>query len=466
MSVYSIMIAEDDPLQRRTLRRILEEDFKAQVIETADGADALQKLKHEAAPSVKLALIDLQMPVMDGMALLRQIRNFMPKLPCIILTGSEDVQDVVEAMRLGAVDFITKPAQRERLVTSVRNALAIHNLQTEVKRLQSNRSPYYSFADIQETSPGLSKLLELGRKAASSDIPVLITGESGVGKEILANAIHHESKRADKSFVPINCGALPDNLVESTLFGHEKGSFTGAVARTIGKCREADGGTLFLDEVGELKLDTQVKLLRMLQQGEIEPVGSGKPLKVDVRIISATNRPLEKLIAQGRFREDLYYRLQGLPLHIPSLRERRRDIEPLARYLLERISVSENRLGVELSDEARAWLASYSWPGNVRELQHVLMRAVLLAEGSVIEAGNLLRWAKQEEGETLEKTTSVFPSSIMLDGPDGQPKSLEKIEQEVIEATLARFGAHIGKAAAALNVGQSTLYKRMRKRTG
>ena len=461
--MYAIMIADDEPLQRLTARRILESEFTVSVVEVADGSEALLRLKDEAEERIGLALIDLEMPVMDGLALLRRIRQSWPRLPCIVLTGSERMEDAVEAMQLGAVDFISKPAQRERLVTSVRNALAMHELKAEVQRLSQDRAPFYSFADMVEVSPGLREVASLGKKAAGSDIPVLITGESGAGKEMFARAIHMESKRAGKAFVPVNCGALPDNLVESTLFGHEKGSFTGAVTRAIGKCREADGGVLFLDEVGELKLETQVKLLRMLQQGEIEPVGAGKPMKVDVRIISATNRPLEQLVAQGRFREDLYYRLQGLPLHVPALRERRRDAPALAQHLLKRIALTEQRSEMQLSQGAQDWLMSYGWPGNVRELQHILHRAMLLTEGDMLEADDLSRWSQARSGKAMPTEKNAAAATVHLEDANGQFKTLEQIESEVIEAALARYGAHIGRAAAALGVGQSTLYKRMKR---
>ncbi len=458
----SILLAEDDPLQRRTLKRMLEKELDVEVIEAADGAEALLKLKSEAANGIGLALIDLDMPVMNGLSLLKTGRKLLPQLPFIVLTGSEKVEDAVEAMRLGAVDFITKPPEIPRLLASVRNALALKSLQEEVGRLQQDRVPHYTFADIIEISPSLKEVAALGGKAAGSDIPVLITGESGVGKEVFAHAIHAESNRADKPFVSVNCGALPDNLVESTLFGHEKGSFTGATAKSLGKCREADGGVLFLDEVGELKPDAQVKLLRMLQQGEIEPVGAGKPVKVDVRVISATNRSLEQMVEKGRFREDLYYRLHGLPLHIPTLKERRKDIPRLAAHLLLRIGMAEGKPGIALSEEAKTWLASYGWPGNVREMQHVLSRAALLTEGDVIEAADLARWAKGRPA-IAERMQGAAPANISLERADGQPRTLDDIEQEVFEATLMRFNGHIGRAAAALGIGQSTLYKRLKK---
>ncbi len=465
MSTYAIVIAEDDPLQRRTVRRMLEAKLPVEIIEAVDGNSALEYFREDISRRIRLCLLDLNMPGIDGMMVMDQAKKIAPHIPFIVLTGSERVQDAVEAMRLGATDFITKPAQPERLIASVHNALALRDLQEEVKRLQPTHVPEYHFEDILATSPGLHDIIQLGRKAAASDIPVMITGESGVGKEIFALAIHKESKRSDKPFVSVNCGALPDNLVESTLFGHEKGSFTGATARSIGKCREANTGIIFLDEVGELKLDAQVKLLRLLQQGEVEPVGSSKPIKVDVRVISATNRSPERMVAQGHFREDLYYRLHGLAIHIPPLRERRRDIPLLAEHLLRRIALVEQKIAVQLAPEALDWLSRQYWPGNVRELQHLLSRAVLLLEGDTISAAHLERYALKKQATIHRAEEENQLLTVHLQGSDGQLKSLEEIEYEVIDAALARYGQHIGKAAAALGIGQSTLYKRMRKKT-
>jgi DNA-binding NtrC family response regulator len=459
MNTHLILLAEDDPLQRRLVTRMLESALPIEVIETGDGVEALQRLRKEGS-HISLALLDLRMPGMDGMELLRTLRKEGSTVPCLVLTGSDRLEDAVEAMQLGALDFIPKPPQAERLVTSVRNALALGELKEEVDRLQQNQSPYYNFDDLLEISPALKETVELARKASAGEIPVLITGESGVGKELIARAIHRESPRRNRPFVAVNCGALPDNLVESTLFGHEKGSFTGASARSIGKCREADGGVLFLDEVGELKPETQVKLLRMLQQGEIEPVGSSKSVQVDVRVISATNRDLEKLVEQGKFREDLYYRLQGLPVHVPPLRERRNDIASLSRHLLKSIATREQRAPIGLSKEAIDWLKHYDWPGNVRELQHRLHRASLLCEKDTLSFADVANWALPSRQQT---TAPVSGNMVALDDASGQPKTLDEIELEIIEATLARFDNHVGRAAAALGIGQSTLYKRVRK---
>ena len=459
--LYDILIAEDDPIQRHMVRRILENDLAATVVDTANGEEALARMTDASLPPIALALIDLDMPKMNGMALLEALAQRNHSARTIVITGSESIEDAVEAMRLGAVDFISKPVQPERLITSVRNALAMATLQAEVSRLQQDHQPIYTFDALVTISPGLVAAIDLGKRAASSEIPVLITGESGVGKEVFAKAVHAESARRDKPLVAVNCGALPDNLVESTLFGHEKGAFTGASQRAIGKCREADGGVLFLDEIGDLKLETQVKLLRMLQEGEIEPVGSGKAVKVNVRVISATNRTLEQRVREGKFREDLYYRLQGFPIHIPALRERRTDIAPLAVHLLERIAMKENRPNLTLSPDAQSWLAKQSWPGNVRELQHLLHRTALMSDATRINEAELIRWSGNALTSEAPASGAHGPAVNLLDA-HGAPKSMEAIEREVIAQMLKHHDDHIGKTAAALGIGQSTLYKRLK----
>lgn len=453
-----ILLAEDEPTQRRSTKHVLASRLGLEVIDVGDGKQAVEAIRMDSFKQIALMLIDLDMPVMKGMEAIRIIRAVRPQLPFIVLTGSERIEDAVEAMRLGASDFIVKPPEFERLTVSVRNALDLQSLKTEVVELRRRSQSFYSLADIAATSEGLAGLTATARKAANADLPILITGESGVGKEILARAMHHESPRAEKPFVAINCGALPENLVESILFGHERGAFTGAVTKSLGKCREAEGGTLFLDEIGELKLDMQVKLLRLLQQGEIEPVGSNKTVKVDIRVISATNRTLEELIADGRFREDLYYRLQGFPLYIPSLRARRRDIVPLAEHLLQKIAERENRSHLKLSKDAKAWIKRYDWPGNIRELQHVLARAVLMEESDMLEEASLSGWAQPQIAHNM-----VVPENIALMTPQGHAKALSQLEREIVGATMKRCKQHVGQAAAALGIGQSTLYKKLRK---
>lgn len=481
MQEHHILVVEDDPIQQRTLRRMLERDLRVEVTLAANGHEALAALrKPPPGTSYSLALVDLSMPLMDGKALLREAQRLKIRTPFVVLTASEHTGDVVEVMKLGALDFITKPIRPERLSASVQNVLALSSLQQEVHHLRQVRPPQYNFASIQDLCPSLREVVKLARKGAKSGIPILITGESGVGKEVFAHSIYQESNREDMPFVTINCGAIPDNLVESTLFGHEKGAFTGAVTASKGKCREADKGVLFLDEVGELKPEVQVKLLRMLQEGEVEPVGSARSVKVDVRIISATNRPLEALVKQGSFREDLYYRLQGLPVHLPPLRRRRSDIPRLALHLLMRIAYKEGQPDAAFSPCALQWLLNYHWPGNVRELKHILHRALLLSEDGLIRADDLSRWTTPEgktppDGKMAQSSyirarspsqPPARPESLALFHIDGTPKTLQEIEAEVINQFLAHYDMHVGKAAATLGIGQSTLYKKLKRRFG
>src|SRR5690349_5018203 len=283
-------------------------------------------------------------------------------------------------MHAGAVDFVIKPTSPERLEVSIKSALKIEALQGELARLNRKANGTLTFGDLIVRGEAMRRVIQLGHRAANSAIPVLIEGESGVGKELIARAIQGESERKTRPFITVNCGAIPENLVESILFGHEKGSFTGAVDKRIGKFQEADGGTLFLDEVGELPLDAQVKLLRALQEGEIDPVGSKKSVKVNFRLISATNRDMIQLVKEGKFREDLYYRLNVFPITVPPLRDRIGDVPELARYFLARFAAEEGKRVTSISADAMDMLVSYAWPGNVRQLENAVFRAVVLAD--------------------------------------------------------------------------------------
>src|SRR6185295_9748860 len=308
-----------------------------------------------------------------------------PDLPIIVLTAKGGIDSAVEAMRAGANDFLVKPASPERITVSIRNQLKIGTLSGEVKQLKKKADNKLSFDDLIAGSPEMKQVFRLGTRAGQSDIPALIEGESGAGKELIARAIQGTSARAGKPFVTVNCGAIPENLIESILFGHEKGSFTGASDKHLGKFQEADGGTLFLDEIGELRLDMQVKLLRALQEGEVDPVGSKRPVKVDVRIMSATNRDLSALVQSGQFREDLYYRLNVFPIVVPSLRDRRDDIPALARHFVARFAAEENKPVLGITPEAADLLENFSWPGNVRQLENTVFRAVVLCDGELLD---------------------------------------------------------------------------------
>src|SRR3954447_24615274 len=375
----TILIADDDAVQRRLVDNMVQRcGYETLVVDSGDAALAIITAP-DVGPAVGI-LLDLVMPGLDGMGVLAKIREAGLNIPVIVQTAHGGIDNVVSAMRAGAHDFVVKPVGVERLQVSLRNALNASALKGELQRIRHAREGRLSFADIITRSEAMAGVLRTAQKAAGSTIPVLIEGESGVGKELFARAIHGTGERAAKPFVAVNCGAIPDNLVESILFGHEKGAFTGATERHMGKFVEASGGTLFLDEVGELPRAAQVKLLRALQEGTVEAVGGRKPVKVDVRIISATNRNLIDDVKSGRFREDLFYRLHVFPIAVPPLRSRREDIPYLLRHFLARFCAEENRSIAAISGEAMAHLAQLDWPGNIRQLENAVYRAVVMSE--------------------------------------------------------------------------------------
>ncbi len=380
----TILIVDDDPVQRRLLEAAITRSGMSAVT-APGGGPALDLVRGPRGDQIALMLLDLLMPDMDGLEVLAKLRGSHPDLPVIVLTAKGGIDSAVEAMRAGANDFLVKPASPERIAVSIRNQLKIGALSGEVTRLKKKTDNRLSFEDLVAKSGAMRQVFRLGERAAQSNIPILIEGESGVGKELIARAIQGSSERAGKPFVTVNCGAIPENLIESILFGHEKGSFTGATDKHLGKFLEADGGTLFLDEIGELRLDMQVKLLRALQEGEVDPVGSKRPVKVDVRIISATNRDLADLTREGQFREDLYYRLNVFPIVIPPLRGRHEDVPALARHFIERFAAEEHKAVAGLTAEAADLLQKFEWPGNVRQLENTIFRAVVLCDGTLLD---------------------------------------------------------------------------------
>ncbi len=347
----TILIVDDDPVQRRLLEAMVRRfGYDAEVLD--GGAAALARLEAPDLPRVDLLICDLVMPEVDGMTVLARMRDRKITVPAIVQTAHGTIDTVISAMRAGATDFVVKPVGAERLSVSIKNALRFEALEDEVRRMTRRASGVLTFRDIVTKSDDMGRAIRLGERAARSTIPVLIEGESGVGKELMARAIQGGSDRKGKPFVPVNCGALPENLIESILFGHEKGAFTGATEKHLGKFVEANGGTLFLDEIGELPLEAQVKLLRALQEGEVDPVGAKRSTKVDVRLISATNQNLIELVKSGRFREDLFYRLNVFPVTIPPLRARRLDVADLARRFAARFAAEEGKKVTGISAEA------------------------------------------------------------------------------------------------------------------
>jgi DNA-binding NtrC family response regulator len=389
-------------------------------------------------------------------------------------------------MRAGAIDFVVKPVGPERLQVSLRNALATSALAGELQRLKRSRSGTLTFKDIVTRSPGMRAVLATAEKAAASHIPVLIEGESGVGKELIARAIHGSGERRAKPFVAVNCGAIPDNLVESLLFGHEKGAFTGATERHTGKFVEASGGTLLLDEIGELPLAAQVKLLRVIQEGEVEPVGARKAQKVDVRMISATNRNLMADVKAGRFREDLFYRLHVFPITVPPLRERPQDIPDLLRHFLARFCAEEGKTIRAIAPDALALLAAFRWPGNVRQLENAVFRAVVLAEGDTLSAAEFPQIAAlvaadvdlgretpdhpamtelpsipAPPGIAAEAMRPDFGSGLPLLDALGEVRPLEEVEREIIRFAITHYRGQMSEVARRLRIGRSTLYRKL-----
>ena len=458
-----ILLVDDDLLQRQAIAMLLEKRLGFPTVQAADGRAALGILdENPSGNGIRLVILDLHMPRMDGMEVLGIIRQRYPHLPVIMLTSSEDVSVAVKAMQCGACDFLNKPPEVERLQVSIHNALKLSNLEKEVSRLKRQEEGVFSFDNIIGHDTGLAEVIKIGRKAAASDVPVLLTGETGVGKEVFARAIHGESLRVGKPFVTINCGAIPEQLVESALFGHEKGAFTGAVSKSIGRFREADSGTVFLDEIGDLPLAAQVKLLRVLQEKEISPVGASHSVKVNVRIIAATNRNLEEDVAKGRFRDDLYFRLNVLQIKVPSLKERSADIPELTRHFIERFAAIESRPLKEIAPDVLEMLMHWQWPGNVRELENTIHRAMILSEKKTLDADDFV-FLKTFPVALKDGADGSSKNYIPLVGGDGHLRTLEDIERDVIEFGLKYSKNNITHAASALGVAQSTFYRKLKE---
>ena len=499
----AILIVDDDPAQRRILEEVVNRDgYRA--IPVDGGAAALEYLDGPAGGDISLVILDLVMPGVDGMEVLKRTHPAKPNLPVIVLTAHGGIETVVNVMREGAADFVVKPVSPERLHVSMRNALKVNALTSEIGRLQKRQTGRLTFDDLIARSGAMDQVIRLGKRAAQSNIPILIEGESGVGKELIAAAIQGEGERAGKPFITVNCGAIPENLVESILFGHEKGAFTGASDNHAGKFQEASGGTLFLDEIGELPLDIQVKLLRALQQGEVDPVGSKKPVKVDIRLISATNRDLLQMVKDGSFREDLYYRLNVFPIHVPPLRARKEDVPDLVAHFVRRLAAEEGKDVVGISQAALDMLCAYDWPGNVRQIENTVFRAIVLCDGETLQVSDFPQIASMVKGfeeaampraaaperaaepaaytddrpiefvsrahaghaaqtNTLaDFARSNFSDGIAVTDEAGNVRTLEEIEAEMIRLAIEKYKGHMTEVARRLGIGRSTLYRKVR----
>jgi DNA-binding NtrC family response regulator len=500
--VERVLIVDDDPVQRRLLQSMIARSgYDVVIAEGGDAATAV--LTGAGAAPIDAVVLDLVMPDLDGLGVLARIREAGLTIPVIVQTAHGGIDNVVSAMRAGATDFVVKPVGAERLEVSLRNALAVKALESEIQRLKRSHAGTLTFKDIVTRSPRMHAVLRQAEKAAGSAIPVLIEGRSGVGKELIARAIHGSGERRAKPFVAVNCGAIPDNLVESILFGHEKGAFTGATERHTGKFVEAHGGTLFLDEIGELPPAAQVKLLRAIQEGEVEPVGARKPVKVDVRLISATNRDLIADVKDGRFREDLFYRLHVYPIGVPSLAERPEDIPELARHFLARFAAEEGKRIRRIDGDALALLSAYRWPGNVRQLENAVFRAVVLADGDEVGVADFPQILALAHGQPLASQAmtplavaspataprpleapppvaasplpeiaspvgSIAPQqqpepgfTLSLLDAQGEVRALEQLEGEVIRFAISHYRGQMSEVARRLQIGRSTLYRKL-----
>jgi DNA-binding NtrC family response regulator len=475
-----VLIVEDDPAQRRILEELIKR-YGFEPVLADGGAKGLELLGQQAGGTIELVILDLIMPGMDGLEFLEKMQSVRGDIPVIVQTAQGSIETVIKAMRAGADDFVVKPVSPERLKVSIQNLLKVNALTEEVRRLNKKVGGILTFDDLIASSPGMANVQRLGRRGAQSNIPILIEGESGVGKEMIARAIQGESERRGRPFVAVNCGAIPENLVESILFGHEKGSFTGATNRHIGKFQEADNGTLFLDEVAELPLDMQVKLLRAIQEGEIDPVGARKPVKVNIRLISATNRNMIEMVKQGQFREDLYYRLNVYPVMVPPLRDRKDDIPALVDHFITRFAAEEGRKVRGIEAAALAMLQAYAWPGNVRQLENTVFRAIVLAEGDTLKIEDFPQIAALVEGYEVKIPPAPLPTPKPAPAPvragevgdgmaygipvvteGGHVRKLEEVEADMIRLALHRYRGQMSEVARKLGIGRSTLYRKMR----
>jgi len=441
----TVLLVDDEKNILLTLSRAL--TMEGHVVETASGGrEALDRI---AALPVDVVVMDVRMPDLDGLSVLQKARETRPDLPVVIMSGHGSIETVRSAFKLGAFDYLEKPiTEKDKLLVAVRNALALRALAEENARLRREAGP----AEMIGSGPAMQRLFELVRRTGPSEGRVLVTGENGTGKELVARAIHDGSRRRPGPFVKLNCAAVPAELIESELFGHERGAFTGAVTARKGRFEQADGGTLFLDEVGDMPAAMQAKVLRVLQEGEFERVGGQQTLRCDVRVVAATNRDPVAEVAAGRFREDLYYRLNVVPIHVPPLRERREDVPEMAARFLAEACERNGRKPLRLARAAVAALQTHDWPGNVRELRNFIERLAILCDGPEIGAADvaaMLPGARKPRADRLRAGASFHDL-------------VEEAEREIVLAALATHADNVSDTARALGLERSHLYKKMR----
>jgi DNA-binding NtrC family response regulator len=452
-----VLIVDDEELYRRALERILTRCGHS-VVAARDAGEAMRVVSSEP---IDLVLCDVRMPGISGLELIRQIRDADPDLPCIVVTGYGSAEQSVEALHAGAFWYLEKPFEQRSLDVVrrlVERAIEHRRLRSENRLLQSQLRSRYRFDNVIGQGAALRGVLDLVERVADSDSTVLITGESGTGKELIARAIHYNSRRADRMLVTVNCGAIPEELLESELFGHVKGAFTNAVANREGRFAAADGGTIFLDEIGDMSSNLQVKLLRVLQERSFEPVGSEKTVRVDVRVIAATNQDLADAIRRQSFREDLYYRLNVIPIEVPALRRRKEDIPVLVEHFLARLNQEKGRAVEGFAPAALERLMEYDWPGNVRELENLVERLVVLRGSGVIEEADL------PAGYRRSGESSDIPMPVV--GPGGLPfnEVIDRIETNLILQALEQTHWNKNRAAQLIGLNRTTLIEKIKKK--
>lgn len=448
---HTILIAEDDPVQQRVIANILAKQSGYATITVSNGREALARIRASDVGEISAVLLDIQMPEMDGFETLVALRKYRPDLPVMMLTGSDETEVAVKAMKEGASDFIVKPADPSHLNVTIQNAIRLSSLSRELVKMKREKEGALSFTDLIGHTTGLAEAVALGRKAAVSGVPVLITGETGVGKELFARAIHGESKRSGAPFIAINCSALPEHLVESLLFAPDKGVF-----------RKAEGGTVFLDDVSQLPPEAQVRLLRLLQHKDMEPSAGGRPIRMNVHILAASARDLVREVQSGKFREDLYFGLNILPIHLSSLRERTQDIIALAEYFMQRLSASEGWLAKSFSKEAKQYLMAQHWSGNVSELENLIHRALVISDEEAMDAAVLQQIHEAGDVPTFIERRVTPALHINMRRGDGHIKTMSEIEAEAMQMALIHFEDNITLAAESLGISKSTFYRKIK----
>ena len=450
----NVLLVEDETRMRQVIVMQLS-DLDLHIHEAVDGEQAIDIFENE---TIHLVITDLKLPKINGMDVLNFIKEKDPEIPVIVITAYGSIENAVKAIQKGAFDYVTKPFKEEKLRSSVIKALKISRLTSEVRHLRQEIEDRYTFKNIVGDSPKICDVLKLAGSVSNTDTTVLITGESGTGKELLSRATHINSPRSSGPFLTVNCAAIPSTLLETELFGYEKGAFTGAHKRTKGKFETASGGTIFLDEIGDMKLDVQAKLLRILETRQFERLGSGKTIKADVRIIAATNKNLEEMVEEKLFREDLFYRINVFPIHIPPLRERKEDIPRLSNHFIQGFSKAFGRKPPELSDKAIKKLIQYPWKGNIRELKNVLERAMILSKGYQITSNHVILNESQEKSFEQINMDRLIPMIINDHG-----LSLDDLESYCIKYAMKISNNNVSRAARFLGLSRATLRYRLEK---